>query len=234
MSKPIVTLTDVSFEPAGNKIVNNISFEVSSGELVSLIGLNGAGKTTILKLILGSIKPTNGQVAIHTKRIGYVPQRFEFDRSIPLTAKELLSIYSGASSEVILQKLKEVKADHLANKFIGGLSGGEMQRVLIANALLQEPELLLMDEATAGLDVEGEKDFYCLMDELHKKYSFTIVMVSHDIHLVFKHATRVICVNKRICCTGSPKEIRDNPEFTKLFGPHFSPFTHHEHDSDHH
>lgn len=234
MNKPVVILDNVSFKPRNSEILDRISFEVLPGELVSLIGLNGAGKTTILKLILGSIRPTQGKVQVHAKRVGYVPQRFEFDRTIPLAARELLSIYSGSSAAKIMEKLNEVKASHLADKFIGGFSGGEMQRVLIANALLQEPELLLMDEATAGLDVEGEKDFYCLMDELHKKYQFTTIMVSHDIHLVFKHATKVICLNKHVCCIGTPKEVHNNPEFTKLFGPHFSPFTHHEHDSDHH
>lgn len=231
--KPLITLRDINLTLSGQSILSDISLDILPGEMVSLIGLNGAGKTTLLKLMLGIHEPTSGTVTRNVKRVGYVPQKFEFDRTIPFSVLELLKTYSSASEKAIKEKLKEVGALDLIDKNIGKLSGGQMQRVLIANALLGKPQLLLLDEPTSGLDMMGEKDFYCTMEELHKKYKLAIVIVSHDIHLVLKHAKKIFCVDHCLVCHGHPEEIKKNKEFVKLFGPHFIPFKHHDHDGDH-
>jgi zinc transport system ATP-binding protein len=230
--EPIVELKNVSLKLSGYSLVKDVNLQIFPDDIISLIGLNGAGKTTILKLILGIHQPSDGQITRRIKRMGYVPQRFEFDRTIPFSVIELLKVYSQANEKDIKEKLKEVGVLHLVNKNIGGLSGGEMQRVLIANALLIEPELLLLDEPTSGLDVVGEKDFYCMLDGIHKKYKVPIIMVSHDIHLVFNHASKILCVDHCVVCHGHPEDVKKSESFQKLFGPHLIPFKHHE-DGDH-
>ncbi len=229
--KPLVELESVCLKRSNQTIVENISLKIMPDEIISLIGLNGSGKSTILKLILGIYKPTSGEVIRHTKKIGYVPQKFEFDRTIPLSVMELIQIYSEASKADIESKLKEIGAHHLIHRNIGGLSGGEMQRILIANALLSKPELLLLDEPTSGLDVIGEKDFYCSIEEIKKKYKLSVVIVSHDIHLVFDHAKTIFCVDHCLVCHGHPEKVKKNEAFQKLFGPHLVPFKHHENDA---
>lgn len=231
--KPILQLQEVNLQFSGHSILKNITLEILPNEMVSLIGLNGSGKTTLLKLMMGIYKPTSGRVINRAKRIGYVPQKFEFDRTIPFSVKELLKTYNHASESAIRKKLQEVDAEMLINKPIGSLSGGEMQRVLIANALLSKPDLLLLDEPTSGLDVAGEKDFYCLIDEIYKKYKIAIVMVSHDVYMVFNHAQKIFCVDHHLVCHGHPEEIKKSKEFARLFGPHLIPFKHHMKDGSH-
>ena len=231
--KAILQLQEVNLQFSGHSILTNITLEILPNEMVSLIGLNGSGKTTLLKLMMGIYKPTSGRVINRAKRIGYVPQNFEFDRTIPFSVKELLKTYNQVPESVIRKKLQEVDAEMLIKNPIGSLSGGEMQRVLIANALLSKPDLLLLDEPTSGLDVAGEKDFYCLIDEIYKKYKIAIVIVSHDVYMVFNHAQKVFCVDHHLVCHGHPEEIKKSKEFARIFGPHLIPFKHHMKDANH-
>lgn len=231
--EPILKLQGVNLQFGGNNVLTNITLEILPHEMVSLIGLNGSGKTSLLKIMLGVYKPTSGQIINRAKRIGYVPQKFEFDRTNPFSVKELLRTYNRVSETVIRKKLQEVDAEDLIDKPFGALSGGQMQRVLIANALLNNPELLLLDEPTSGLDVAGEKDFYCLIEQIHKKYRIAIVIVSHDVHMVFNQAQKILCVDHGVVCHGHPEEMKKNKEFVRLFGPHLIPFKHHNHNADH-
>ncbi len=233
MSNAIIKIQNLSLEISGFKILENINLEINEGEINTIIGLNGSGKTTLLKTILGVYKPSSGSIEINTKKIAYVPQKLHFDKTIPISVYELLQIYSGKNQIDILAKLKEVKADKLTNKKVGVLSGGELQRVLIANALLLEPKLLLLDEATAGIDIVGEKDFYDLIEKIHTEYKITIIMVSHDIHTVFAASDKIFCINKHICCSGKPAEVSQDTQFKKLFGHNLAPFSH-KHDHHHH
>lgn len=229
--KPLIELKNIGLTLERTAILKKVNLKIHKGEILSVIGLNGSGKTTLLKLILGLYSPTNGTIKNRAKSIGYVPQRFDFDRSIPISVQELLTLYSGKEPTQIDEKLKEVGAQSLKSKKIGQLSGGQLQRVLIANALLKEPDLLLMDEPTSGLDIEGEKDFYCLMEAIHKKYQMAIAMVSHDMHLVFNKADKVLCIDHCLCCHGTPHEVQKNASFKKLFGPHLMPLKSHSHHS---
>ncbi|QQR83254.1 metal ABC transporter ATP-binding protein [Candidatus Peregrinibacteria bacterium] len=216
----LVEFHNVSLTNGGRTIVHNVNFSIAEGERIAIIGLNGSGKTTLLRLMLGIIKPTEGVIHRHLKKMGYVPQHFEFDRTIPLTVWELLKHFSDQPKSEVEKKLKEVGALHLIHQSIGGLSGGEMQRVLIANALLQHSELLVLDEATSALDVSGEKDFYCLLEDLRKAYNLAVVMVTHDLHLLEHHADRVFCMDQALCECGTPTEIENSKTFERLFGAH--------------
>ncbi len=230
-TESLVDFQKVNVVIGGKKILKDLTFSINREEIVSLIGLNGAGKTTLLKAILG-IVPVQGHRKIHTKKIAYVPQKLDFDKSIPVTVSEFLEIYSGKNLTQIRKTLKKVQSTKLLKKLIGNLSGGELQKVLIANALLLEPEILLLDEPTAGIDVTGQHHFYDLIEELQKELKIAIILVSHDIHTVFAKSTKVICINGHICCQGTPKSVSESPEFNELFCHHLAPY-HHHHDHNH-
>lgn len=229
MNKPLVEFRSVSIALSGQYVLENVSLEIFANEIVTVIGLNGAGKTTLLQAMLGMYQPSHGEVILRTKRMGYVPQKLQFDRTIPFSVLELLRMYSGKSADVVSRKSQEIQAEKLLEKKVGELSGGELQRVLLVNALLLDPELLLLDEATSGIDARGEHQFYKLIQGLHQTYRMAIVMVSHDIHTVFAQADRVFCLNRTICCHGAPQDVSANPEFVKLFGSYLAPYKHDSH-----
>jgi zinc transport system ATP-binding protein len=217
---------DVGF--GQNVVLRDLTFDVGRDDVVVVLGLNGAGKTTLLKTILGLLKPLAGSIDTKAKATGYVPQKLFYDRTIPVTVEELLWAYSGASAEEIIEKLAVVSAVNLLKKPVGSLSGGELQRVLIANALLRDPELLLLDEPTSGIDVLGEERFYELISGLKKTFNMAIILVSHDIHTVYKYATKVICLHKGICYIGGPHQMAADKQVQELFGDNLTLY-HHEH-----
>lgn len=212
----------------GKKILDNVSFDVESGELISLIGLNGTGKSTLLKAIVGLIKPTSGEVVKHTDKVFYVPQKSDLDTSFPLTVKEFAELFG---SKNYAEYLEQTGMKKFLKSKVGELSGGEYQRVLIALSLSQKPDLLLLDEPTAGIDISGEESFYELVHDIRKQ-GISIILVSHNIHLVIKNADKVLCLAGHLCCTGSPKEIKENKEFQAVFGKYLQPYIHH-HDHTH-
>lgn len=229
MEEPLIKLDKVNLKFGKLSVLENISLEINKGETVAIIGMNGAGKTSLLKIILGLFKPTSGTVKLNTQKIGYVPQRLEFDKTIPVRVDEFLRTYSNTSKKEIHNELNNFNATNLIPKKLSELSGGELQKVLIVNALLQNPELLLLDEATAGIDIHGEEIFYKLIDDIHKKYNITIVLVSHDIHHVYANSSKVVCLSKKICCIGSPEELKTNEHFKKQFGPYLKIYEHKPH-----
>lgn len=211
----------------GAKVLNNVSFEIERGSIVSLIGLNGTGKTTLLKAIVGMIKPSSGEIIKHTERIFYVPQKSDLNTSFPLTVREFCELFGEKGYRVYLE---QTGVGGFLKRKIGSLSGGEYQRVLIAVALSRKPDLLLLDEITAGIDVAGEESFYELVLEISKKYGIAIVLVSHNIHLVIKNADKVLCLAGHICCTGRPSEMKENKVFQSIFGKYLQPYIHrHDH-----
>ncbi len=225
---------NVSVSLSGTSILENIEARVPKGSWTAIVGPNGAGKTTLLLALLNQI-PFKGKIEQSSNSgsnlsIGYVPQRLDFDRNLPLTVLEFMSIGKQHSpiffgvrkknKEKAAELLESVHGKHLLCKKLGDLSGGEFQRVLLALALGQSPELLVLDEVSSGVDVSGSKVFCELLDELRYKHHFTQLTVEHDLSIVTHHATHVICLNKKVIAQGAPNNILTTENLTKLFGIH--------------
>ena len=218
----------------GVSILEDVTATVPRGSCTAIIGPNGAGKTTLLLAMLGHVH-YKGTIALSGSlgrrcRIGYVPQKLNLDRGLPITVAEFLASahqrkplwfgISGSLSERAMQALRMVGGEALASKALGSLSGGELQRALLAFALLDQPELLVLDEPTAGMDVQGEAMFCSLLDHLRSRHGFTELMVSHDIAAVTHHATHVICLNRRLVAEGAPREVLSPDNLALAFGIH--------------
>lgn len=230
-----VFFDDVTIEAGSLPIVTSVSATVPAGSFTAIIGANGAGKTTLLLALLGKI-PYRGTIRLNGKgpgrkpHIGYVPQRLEFDRGMPLTVIEVLVMgrqrrplwfqpKRRMQSEA-MQMLKEVGAAHIADRQFGALSSGEQQRVLLALALQRDPDLLILDEPAAGVDIHGEKLICGLLDRFRAERRFTQLMVSHDLSIVTAHADHVICLNRRVIGEGSPREVLTPEVLEATFGIH--------------
>jgi zinc transport system ATP-binding protein len=230
----ILEVTNLTVKYNDHVILNALNYYVKPGEIVAIIGPNGSGKTTMLKAILGLI-PYQGKITIlgssqkrALSRIGYVPQRFEFDKTFPLTVSEFLSFVKVKDQEWREEVLHEVGVNALLDKRIGELSGGQLQRILIAKALLKEPLLLLLDEATSGIDVAAEMTFFELIEHLNKTHNLTIMLISHEINMVYNFATQILCLNKDLVCDGRPKEAITKEVLETLYGKSIK-FRPHEH-----
>lgn len=235
---PLLSLDKVSYSIEQQTLVSQVSFAIAAGETVSLIGPNGAGKSTLVKLILGLLTPSSGQIiAEQPLRLGYVPQRFSVSPILPLRVQDLLAqadtrLLSQEQQQFIYDKLQLA---HLLSRQLRHLSGGETQRVLLARALLERPNLLILDEPMQGLDPDSEAWLYQFIDELPDFLHCAMLVVSHDLHWVMKGSRRVICLNKHICCVGQPSELVVSTEFQKLYGHHYEqPYVHKPHHCEHH
>lgn len=218
-------------------LIAGIDLDVHAREIVTLIGPNGAGKTTLVKLMLGIEKPDRGELYRPTSTlIGYVPQRFDIERAIPMTVARFLALGHGASDDEIAAALAEVGAARTVDQQLSQLSGGETQRVLIARALLRRPNLLVLDEPARGVDYVGEADLYDLIGSLRDNRGLGVLLVSHDLHVVMAKSDRVICINGHVCCSGKPEAVAQHAEYARLFGPRaagaLAVYTHH-HDHQH-
>lgn len=222
----VLKVDNLSVKVANKYLIEGISFEVRAGEILAVIGPNGAGKSTLIKAVLGLIEMTDGQVSLNG-RAGYVPQKFEFDRSIPMTVKDLLGLVANKNQKQAELLLKEVEAINLFHQKIGQLSGGEFQRVMIANALAVNPQILFLDEPVTGIDMEGETLFYRLINKLAKEKDIAIVLVSHDINIVYQYADTVICLNQKMMCRGRPDVVLTAKNIAETFGGHKGVYKHH-------
>jgi ABC-type Mn2+/Zn2+ transport system ATPase subunit len=222
---PILEVKDLSVRFGNFPALDHVSFTIEKQEIIAVIGPNGSGKTTMLKAILGLI-PYNGEIKIFGKNIqqvlpllGYVPQHFAFDKTFPLTVEEFVNLtcrkpdkshFSGA--------LHATGMDELQSKLIGELSGGQLQRVLIAHAMLHQPKILFLDEATSGIDIEGLADFYSTIQRLNREHGVTVIMVSHEISMVYKFSDRIICLNRDLISHGETKTALTREVLKKLYG----------------
>lgn len=233
--KNALEFDQVTVNLGGNTILDSVTAKVPHGSCTAIVGPNGAGKTTLLLALLGQI-PHKGTIDQPCKqagcaaKIGYVPQRLSFDRGMPITVLEFMTMgkqrmpfWFGVKKkfrEEALELLAAVKADNLKNNQLGSLSGGEMQRILLALALGQMPDLLVLDEPAAGVDFQGEYIFCELLETLRKKMGFTQLMVSHDLPTVTHHANHVICLNRKVAAEGPPHDVLTNETLTAIFGMH--------------
>ncbi len=183
----------LTVEVGGHEVLRGVNLEVKNGNICAIVGANGAGKTLLLKTILGLNSYVKGEVKVMAQRLGYVPQRFEFDRSFPLSIEEFLKI-SGGGEEMIAHVLMEVDMTKERKKMLGALSGGQIQRVLIARALLNDPQVLFLDEPTTGIDAKGQKSFYEVIQHLNEVHDVTVVMISHEAEVVSKYANQIFHV----------------------------------------
>ncbi len=216
---PLVRVTGLDVRLGKTAVLSHVNLTVHAGEIVTLIGPNGAGKTTLVLAILGLIEPSAGTVSRQTGlTIGYVPQRFAIDPILPLTVRRFLRLAGKAPKGRLEGVLGEVGAAPLLERGIHDLSGGQFQRVLLARALLREPDLLVLDEPVQGIDFPGQVALYDLIGSLRARRGLGVLMVSHDLHIVMAATDRVICLNSHVCCSGAPEAVSRNPEYIALFG----------------
>ena len=204
----------------GRDIVQGVDIAVHGGEIVALIGPNGAGKSTLARLLLGLIEPDAGTVRRKSDMtVGYLPQRTAIDPVFPLTVRRLLDLARKRDEATVRQRLEEVGASLLLDAMVHELSGGELQRVMLARALLRDPDLLVLDEPVQGVDFTGEIELYELIAEIRDRRGCGVLLISHDLHLVMAATDRVVCLNHHICCAGQPEAVSRDPEYLALFGP---------------
>ncbi|MFP8968024.1 zinc ABC transporter ATP-binding protein ZnuC [Pokkaliibacter sp. CJK22405] len=240
MTNPLLSLEGIAVRYGEDAVLENISLTVHPGEITTLIGPNGAGKTTLVRVVLGLLNPTQGKRECSAGlRIGYMPQKLHLDNTLPLTVTRFLRLSKASRKQDLTAILERVGAAHLLNKPMHGLSGGETQRVLLARALLQQPNLLVLDEPVQGVDVNGQVELYALIGQLRRETGVAVLMVSHDLHLVMAETDQVICLNRHVCCSGSPAQVSNDPSFIDLFGRRAADTLalynhHHDHQHDDH
>jgi ABC-type Mn2+/Zn2+ transport system ATPase subunit len=220
-------------------IVEDVSFEIARGTVAALIGPNGSGKTTLIKAVLGLLPVESGDILIFGStidemrdRIGYVPQRLEFDSDFPISVAEYMDLarHKHCPPSRIVEMLDEVGLPaNITQQQLGKLSGGQLQRVLIAQALLNEPWLLVLDEPASGIDVVGEETFFKIIRHLKEEHRTTVLMVSHELAVVSKLVDNVICLNKRMLCFGAPKSALRTEIINQVFGEHIQLYDHADH-----
>jgi len=203
----------------GPPVLRNVDFRIDAGEIVTVVGPNGSGKSVFLRLLLGILPPDSGRVVRKAGlRLGYVPQRLHVDQALPMPVGRFLSLPRRQPAARQLEVLARVGLPDLRQQQMTTLSGGQFQRVLLARALLPEPELLVLDEPTQGLDQPGIAAFYRLIEEVRTELGCAVLSVSHDLHVVMSASDRVICLNGHVCCEGTPQVVSAAPEYRALFG----------------
>ncbi len=218
---PLVEARGVSVGFGRRSVLEGVDLAVRAGEIVTLIGLNGAGKTTLLRVLLGILRPDRGEVArAPGLRIGYSPQHVYRDPILPMTVRRFLTLGAPAPRRRLEALLAEVGAGAILHHPLTEVSGGELHRVLLARALLREPELLVLDEPLAGVDVTSQAQLYRLIATIRDRYGCGVLLVSHDLHLVMAATDTVVCLNRHVCCTGHPRAVARDPRFVSLFGSH--------------
>ncbi len=217
----------------GRAILKDLTLSVHAKEIVTVIGPNGAGKSTLIKLLAGLILPSVGAVQrVANLTIGYTPQRLSSDKSLPITVDRFLRL-ANACGRARRDQLQRLRISHLEQQQMHKLSGGELQRVLLARAILLKPQLLLLDEPLQGVDIAGQQELYRLIASLRDSLNCAVVMVSHDLHMVMAQTDTVICLNQHVCCHGKPENVSQHPEYLKLLGNQAGELALYTHRHDH-
>ena len=234
--KLLVKLENAGVQRMSKWLVKGISFEISQGQIVTLIGPNGSGKTTTAKMILNIMNADEGQITRNTDKMAYVPQKINIDWTMPLRVIDFMKITNNLNNNQVIKSLTTTGVDKLLYNQIHNLSGGEFQRVLIARAIAKKPDLLVLDEPVQGVDYNGEIALYNLIKKISVNLNCGILLISHDMHFVMSTTDHVVCLNGHICCSGTPSSVVKNPEYIKLFGEHNSEtlsYYQHHHDHSH-
>ena len=232
----LIAAEKIAVRHGGVQALENVSLAIEPGEIVTIVGPNGSGKTTLLRALIGAQAISAGSVTRKVGlRIGYVPQKLAIDPTMPITVERFLRLPNAFPLNAVLEALEKAGATGLEKRQMTGLSGGQFQRVLLARALLEKPDLLILDEATQGLDQPGSAAFYRLVEQLRSDLGCSILMVSHELHVVMSASDRVICLNGHVCCHGTPAIVASAPEYRALFGSGTQgALALYRHDHDHH
>ena len=234
--KLLLKLENAGYTVNDKSLVKGVSFEVKQGEIVTLIGPNGSGKSTTAKIALGIHKKIDGKVKKFTNKIGYVPQKISVDWTLPLRVIDFMILTENLTDDQINIALNLTGVEHLKNKNLSNLSGGEFQRVLISRAIAKQPNLLVLDEPVQGVDFKGEVALYELIKKISEKINCGILLISHDLHVVMSATDFVICLNGHVCCSGKPHIVAQNEKYKELFGDRASnvlSLYEHQHDHSH-
>jgi zinc transport system ATP-binding protein len=215
----LIAAENLSIRFGGATVLEDVTMSIAPGEIVTLVGPNGSGKSTLLRALLGIVPPSSGRVSRKPGlRIGYVPQKLHIDDALPMPVRRFLSLPHRHTAADMAAALARVGMTGSEAQGMSDLSGGQFQRVLLARALLMKPDILILDEATQGLDQPGEASFYLLIEEVRRDLGCAVLMVSHDLHVVMAASDRVICLNGHVCCQGTPHVVSNAPEYRALFG----------------
>tara|TARA_Y100000389_G_scaffold102900_1_gene99746 strand:- start:1979 stop:2722 length:744 start_codon:yes stop_codon:yes gene_type:complete len=237
MKNSLIELNNCGVTRNNKWLVRGVSLKVNKGQIVTLIGPNGSGKSTTAKMALGILKPDEGTNSIENNiKISYVPQKISIDWSLPLRAIDFMNLTNKYEINAISEALSLTGIENLIYRDVRNLSGGEFQRLLMARAIVKNPDFLVLDEPVQGVDYPGEIALYKTIQEIVKKINCGILLISHNLHVVMSQTDHVICLNGHVCCSGEPKSIIREPEYIKLFGKNIDPtlaFYQHEHDHKH-
>ncbi|MFC3152653.1 zinc ABC transporter ATP-binding protein ZnuC [Litoribrevibacter euphylliae] len=234
----LLSVSGLSLKIQKRSILQDVTFDIESGQIVTLIGPNGAGKSSLIRCILGLQKYQTGRVQLASNlKIGYMPQKMHVEQSLPITVDRFLALGPKTTKVQREQALTRVGVANIQHSPLQTISGGEQQRVLLARAMLNQPDLLILDEPAQGVDINGQAELYDLIKSIRDEYGCGVFMVSHDLHLVMSATDQVLCLNHHICCSGHPDEVTKSDEYISIFGeqrlhPALAHYTHH-HDHKH-
>lgn len=215
----LINVNNLSVSYGANTVLRNVTLDIEPGEIVTIVGPNGSGKTSLLRAIIGAVAPSQGRIAKKSGlRIGYVPQKLHIDATLPMTVERFLRLSGKVAKADCTAALETAGVPDLAKRQMSGLSGGQFQRVLLARALINRPDIILLDEATQGLDQPGSAAFYRRIEEVRRETGCAVLMISHELHVVMSASDRVICLNGHVCCEGTPEKVSSAPEYRALFG----------------
>jgi len=215
----LIEARDLTVRYGGNTVLSHVDIAIERGEIVTIVGPNGSGKSTLLRALIGAVPVAGGRLTRASGlSIGYVPQKLAIDPTLPMTVARFMSLPRRQQPQDVTAALDQAGVPDLSQRQMTDLSGGQFQRVMLARALLSKPDLLLLDEATQGLDQPGSAAFYRQIEEVRARLGCAVLMVSHELHVVMSASDRVICLNGHVCCQGTPDIVASAPEYRALFG----------------